>query len=223
MISQAIILAAGHGKRMRPLTEHTPKPLLDINGKTLIEMHLERLRDAGIHDIIINTGRLGQQFEDKLSDGASYGLSIRYSHEGNEPLETGGAIVNALALFDEKNFIAVNGDIWTDYDFTPLRQTPIKHCHLVLVDNPEHNPNGDFAYNNIISNSGEPKFTFSGIAAYSCAMFKPCRANTVFSLAPLLRQSIDNNQATAEFYAGKWFDIGTPQRLAELSAYLKHN
>lgn len=224
MISQAIILAAGHGKRMRPLTEHTPKPLLDINGKTLIEMHIKRLSDAGIRHIIINTGRLGQQFEEKLGDGTKYGVAIRYSHEGDDPLETGGGIVKALTLFDEKNFIAVNGDIWTDYDFSPLRQRSIKSCHLVLVNNPEHNPNGDFAFNDpIISNSGEQKLTFSGIAAYSYAMFSDIAhdENTAFSLTPLLRQTIDNDQATAELYSGKWFDIGTPERLAELNRYLQ--
>ena len=236
-VSQAIILAAGHGKRMQPLTQYTPKPLLEAGGKTLIEAHIERLSDAGISDIIINTGRLGHQFENKLGNGKRYGVNLRYAHEGDEPLETGGAIVNALPLFDDDFFIAVNGDIWTDYDFTKLTQQTKHHCHLVLVSNPEHNPQGDFAFNHgNISNTGQQRYTFSGIAVYGRALFDktghpvsrgsdlspPNKERVVFSVAPLLRQAIDKQQASAELYTGNWFDIGTPQRLAELDQWLKN-
>ncbi len=224
-VSQAIILAAGHGKRMQPLTQYTPKPLLEAGGKTLIEAHIERLSDAGISDIIINTGRLGRQFENKLGNGKRYGVNLRYAHEGDEPLETGGAIVNALPLFDDDFFIAVNGDIWTDYDFARLvcmfDQNTKHYCHLVLVNNPEHNPQGDFAFSHgSISNTGEQCYTFSGIAVYDRVLFKDS-SHTAFSVAPLLRQAIDKQQASAELYTGNWFDIGTPQRLAELDQWLK--
>lgn len=227
MISQAIILAAGDGKRMRPLTQHTPKPLLKVGTKTLIEAHIERLRNSGIRSIIINTGRLGQQFEDKLGDGKYYGVKLVYSHEGDKPLETGGGIVNALPLFDDSYFIAVNGDIWTDYDFSKLRQRTKIRCHLVLVNNPEHNPQGDFAFvDDDIKNQGKPCYTFSGIAAYARALFADAKnsapaGRAVFSLAPLLREAIDKQQASAELYTGAWFDIGTPQRLAELNHSLR--
>jgi len=223
VISRAIILAAGHGKRMRPLTEHTPKPLLSVGGKTLIETHIEQLRDGGVSHIIINTGRLGQQFENKLGNGKYYGVNLTYSHEGDEPLETGGGIVNALPLFDDEFFIAINGDIWTDYDYSLLRKRTATHCHLVLVNNPEHNPQGDFAFSkgrvsNMLSGC-TPCFTFSGIAVYARALFKGA-THTAFPLTPLLRQAVDNAQASAERYTGKWFDIGTPQRLTELDQLL---
>lgn len=205
---------------MQPLTHNTPKPLLTVGGKALIEYHIERLCAAGIHRIVINTGRLGQQFEDKLGNGERYGVNLLYSHEGNEPLETGGGIVNALPLFQNNYFIAINGDIWTDYNFAKLHQHTRQTCHLVLVDNPAHNLQGDFAFSRgELSNTGAKRYTFSGMAVYDRALFNDATA-TAFSLAPLLRQAIDKQQASAELYMGKWFDIGTPQRLAELDQTL---
>ena len=224
MISQAIILAAGHGKRMRPLTDHTPKPLLQVGGKSLIEYHIERLRDAGVHNIVINTGRMGQQFEEKLGNGARYDVNLVYSHEGDAPLETGGGIANALPLFQDEYFIAVNGDIWSDFDFSTLQYQTDKQCHLVLVNNPEHNPQGDFAFSaDSISSNGDEHYTFSGIAVYNRALFSDtAQGHAAFPLAPLLRQAINQKQASAQLYAGKWFDIGTPQRLAELDKKLRN-
>jgi len=224
LISQAIILAAGHGKRMRPLTDHTPKPLLQVGGKTLIEYHIERLRDAGVHNIVINTGRMGQQFEEKLGNGARYDVNLVYSHEGDAPLETGGGIANALPLLQNEYFIAINGDIWSDFDFSTLQYQTDKQCHLVLVNNPEHNPQGDFAFSaDSISNNGDKHYTFSGIAVYNRALFSDtAQGHTAFPLAPLLRQAVNQKQASAQLYTGKWFDIGTPQRLAELDKKLRN-
>ncbi len=218
-----MILAAGHGKRMRPLTEHTPKPLLMVGDKTLIEYHIEALANADIHNIVINTGRLGSQFEEKLGDGRQYGVSLRYSHEGDSPLETGGGICKALPLLESSEFLAVNGDIWTDYDFSTLSHKPKSLCHLILVNNPEHNPNGDFSFSdNTLSNDGEQRYTFSGIAVYQKEFFASIKEQA-FSLAPLLKQAINEQCASAEIHYGQWYDIGTPKRLEELNQKLKAN
>lgn len=221
MISHAIILAAGLGKRMRPLTDTTPKPLLKVGGKRLIEYHIEGLQRTGVRQLVINTGRMGQQFEESLGDGRRYGVVIRYSHEGDHPLETGGGIVRSLPLLGEQAFIAVNGDIWTDYDFTALMSRSPRSGHLVLVNNPDHNPKGDFAFSQgKIGNEGDPRYTFSGIAVYHKDLFDGHSA-AAFSIVPLLRQAIDQQRLTAELYGGEWFDIGTPRRLAELDQRLR--
>jgi len=211
---KAIILAAGRGERMRPLTDTTPKPLLKVNEKRLIEFHVENLVHAGFQNIVVNHAWLGEQLEHFLGDGSAYAAHIQYSAE-NEALETGGGIHHALPLLSdgETPFLVINGDIWCDY---PLQQLPHKLkglVHLVLVDNPPHNLNGDFAWHEgQIALQGEPKLTFSGIGVYHPKLFADCQAGK-FPLAPLLKTAIQNGQASAEHYQGQWMDIGTPERL----------
>lgn len=213
---RAMILAAGKGERMKPLTLTRPKALLEINGKSLIQYHVENLVQAGIHEIIINHGRMGGQIEDALGDGLKFDANIIYSPEGDSPLETGGGIFQALPLLGEEPFISVNADIYTNYQFGQLPVNPPGRAHLVLVDNPEHHPAGDFTLiNDRVGNSGKQKLTFSGIAVYRRELFKECSPGT-FPLTPILRQSIDNGQVTGEYFKGLWVDVGTPQRLDAL-------
>jgi len=217
---KALILAAGRGERMRPLTETTPKPLLRVGGQCLIEYHLQALARAGVQEIVINHSWLGQQIVDHLGDGRRYGVRIAYSAEGDPPLETAGGIIQALPLLDDAPFILVNGDIWTEYDFSSLPQTLTGKAHLVLVDNPVHHRAGDFAlHSRIVSNSGE-KLTYSGIGVYSPALFSGLSAG-VRPLAPLLRAAIDRGEISGEWYRGQWWDIGTPERLRQLDGLLQ--
>ena len=211
----ALILAAGLGSRMRPLTNHTPKPLLEIADKPLIVWHIERLRDLGFINIVINVAYLGQQIIDYLGDGSQYGVKITFSDEQNEgALETAGGIVKALPLLSD-TFLVVNGDIWTDYIFdNAFELAPNSLAHLVLVDNPTHNPNGDFFVDN-----SEEKYTFSGIGYYSTEMFKHLLYGKQ-ALAPLLFTARDMNQLTTQYHNGKWYDIGTPERLMELNSLI---
>ena len=223
---KAMILAAGRGERMRPLTDHTPKPLLKVGNKPLIVWHLERLVKAGFKEIVINHAHLGAQIEDALKDGSQWDLHIQYSPE-KVALETAGGIANALPLLTEngtKNepFLVVNGDVFTEIDFATLSLKQNMLAHLVLVDNPAQHPNGDFAIsNNLLKNDGEKKYTFSGVGVYHPDLFKEIVKGEPAKLAPLLRKAIDNNAATAQYYQGIWHDIGTPQRLAELESALK--
>ena len=223
---KAMILAAGRGERMRPLTDHTPKPLLKVGNKPLIVWHLERLAKAGFKKIVINHAHLGAQIEDALKDGSQWDLHIQYSPE-KVALETAGGIANALPLLTEngtKNepFLVVNGDIFTDIDFATLSLKQNMLAHLVLVDNPAQHPNGDFAIsNNLLKNDGEKKYTFSGVGVYHPNLFQEIEKGQPAKLAPLLRAAIAKNAATAQHYTGVWHDIGTPQRLAELDAALK--
>jgi MurNAc alpha-1-phosphate uridylyltransferase len=217
---KAIILAAGRGERMRPLTETTPKPLLRAGGHCLIEYHLFALRRAGVHDIVINHSWLGQQIVDYLGDGHRYGVSIVYSAEGEPPLETAGGVIQALPLLGSEPFILVNGDIWTDYDFTHLPRSLSATAHLVLVDNPVHHHEGDFAlHSHILKNTGD-KLTYSGIGVYSPALFAGLPTG-VRPLAPLLRAAIERGEISGEWYRGEWWDIGTPERLQQLDTYLQ--
>lgn len=219
---KAMILAAGRGERMRPLTDHTPKPLLRAGGQALIEYHIYGLVAAGFHDIVINHAHLGEQIETALGDGRRYGASIRYSAEGTA-LETGGGIFRALPLLGDEPFVVVNGDVWCDYPFTQLRRAPAGLAHLVLVGNPAHNPRGDFHLEGErVMSDGEPKLTFSGIGIYRRELFEGC-SDGAFPLAPLLRQAMAAGQVSGEYFAGHWTDVGTPQRLAELDEWLgKH-
>ena len=230
---KALIFAAGLGERMRPLTDTTPKPLLEAGGKPLIAWHLERLAAAGVTEVVVNTSWLAAQFPRALGDGNRWGLSIRYSHEGEVPLETGGGMWNALGTLGNEPFIAVNGDIWTDYDFAALPSNPRGDAHLVLVDNPAHNPGGDFGLcdTGILRNGGDGRLTYSGIGVYRASLFDDWRriigdapgADATpprFRLAPLLRAAIADAQVTGEHHRGRWTDVGTPQRLAELEASL---
>ena len=221
-----MILAAGRGERMRPLTDNLPKPLLKVAGKMLIEYHLEKLKAAQITEVVINHAWLGEKIEQALGDGSRYGLTIHYSAEV-EALETAGGIINALPLLqDERNneFIVINGDIFCDYELSNLPSSLSGLAHLLLVKNPEHHLQGDFALTNsgLLEQAGENKQTFSGIGVYHADLFKDYPKGKL-ALAPILRKAMDQQQVTGEFYQGIWHDIGTPERLSELDLYLKNN
>ena len=214
-----MILAAGRGERMRPLTDSTPKPLLQVGGQTLIEYHLQNIQRAGITEVVINHAWLGEKIEAAIGDGSRYGLKIVYSPEG-EALETGGGLLRALPLLGEAPFIAINGDIWTDYPIKQLPQEPAGLAHLVLVDNPPHNQGGDFALQGgQVLAAGEACLTFSGIGVYRPQLFHG-QQQARFPLAPLLREAMAQGVVSGEHYRGRWFDIGTPQRLQELDQSL---
>jgi MurNAc alpha-1-phosphate uridylyltransferase len=216
---RAMILAAGRGKRMRPLTDHTPKPLLAVGGKRLIEYHLEALRRAGMTDIVINHAHLGEQIETALGDGQTYGVRIQYSRE-ETALETGGGIFKALPLLGEAPFCVLNGDIWTDYPFMRLPKEPAGLAHLVLINNPDFHPQGDFVLaDTLVLRGGGRRLTFSGIGVYRPALFAQCTPG-VFPLAPLLHSAITQGSVSGEHYTGDWWDVGTPERLATLDARL---
>ena len=216
---KAMILAAGLGERMRPLTDLCPKPLLSVGGRRLIEYHLQQLSAAGYNDIVINTARLGEQFVQVLGDGERYGVRIQYSHEGDAPLETAGGIIHALSILDSEVFLVINGDIWTDYDYTHLPRSLNGLAHLVLVDNPSQHPQGDFQLTSQGQVIDKPGLTFSGIGVYARELFTPY-STQVKPLAPLLRAAMAQHAVSGEYYPGQWWDIGTPQRLQALDQYL---
>lgn len=217
-----MILAAGRGERMRPLTDHTPKPLLEAGGKRLIEYHIEALQRAGVTELVINHAHLGDQIEAALLDGARYCVRIKYSDEHGRALETGGGIFNALPLLGDAPFIVVNGDVWTDFDFSSLCLLPEKDAHLVLVNNPPQHPGGDFVLRDglVLDAQDSDRYTFSGISVLSPALFKTCQAGA-FPLAPLLRQAMAAGRVSGQLYQGHWFDIGTPKRLQALDDWLR--
>lgn len=210
---KAMILAAGRGERMRPLTDATPKPLLRIGGQTLIERHIHALSRAGVTELVVNHAHLGEQIEKALGDGGAYGVRIVYSPEPEGALETGGGIFNALPLLGEDPFLVVNADIWTDFSFEHLLTGPAGLAHLVMVDNPPHHPEGDFSLSEgLLSQRGPRMLTFSGIGVYRPELFRDCRPGA-FPLAPLLREAMDAVKVGGEHFTGNWFDIGTPERL----------
>ncbi|MBD3653846.1 N-acetylmuramate alpha-1-phosphate uridylyltransferase MurU [Kangiella sp.] len=215
---KAMILAAGRGERMRPLTDERPKPLLKVNGKALIEWHIEALKDAGIRDIIINTSWLGDLIPEYLGDGAYWGVNLTFSQE-EQALETAGGIRKALHFFEEQPFIVVNGDVWTDMDYTRIAKAPENSAHIVLVPNPEHHPEGDFCVTEggRVKSEGEPKLTFSGIGVYHPHVFKELPENEAVPLGPLLRELMAQEEVTYELHEGRWHDIGTPERLQKLN------
>jgi MurNAc alpha-1-phosphate uridylyltransferase len=228
-----MILAAGRGERMRPLTDHTPKPLLAVGGKPLIVWHIERLRAAGFTHIVINHAHLGQQIEDALGNGAELGVAIEYSREGSA-LETAGGIATALSLIESDVFPVVNGDIYCEYDFSrlaePLARLAAGHdqAHLVLVDNPPHHPHGDFVLDGSRLKSADipltphpSRFTFSGIGVYHRALFAHTTPGEKAPLAPLLRLAIDAGRVSGEHFGGRWVDVGTPERLHQLDESLR--
>lgn len=218
---KAMILAAGRGERMRPLTDGTPKPLLRAGSKCLIEYLIESLAAAGFVQLVINHAYLGKQIEQTLGSGERHGVRIRYSPEGSGGLETGGGIFQALPLLGKESFLVVNGDIWTDYPFARARQAPETLAHLILVKNPSHYPQGDFALmGDRVMAEGGSKLTFSGIGIYRPELFSGCRPGR-FPLAPLLREAIGRNQVSGEYYPGPWRDVGTPHRLQCLAQELK--
>lgn len=262
----ALIFAAGKGERMRPLTERTPKPLLEVGGKPLIVWHLEKLAALGVRDVVVNTSWLAEQFPATLGDGSRWGLRLHYSYEGAEPLETGGGMFHALPLLGDTTeanepFLAVNGDIWTDYDYARLPREPTGLAHLVMVANPDHNARGDFVFKplsprergggeghsqaqsidspatahpsvgRLVSDGEGERLTFAGIGLYRPELFTDWRAiigNAAgadetpprFKLAPLLRAAMARGQVSGELLQGAWTDVGTPERLTQLSADL---
>ncbi len=212
---KAMILAAGRGERMRPLTDHTPKPLLKVAGKPLIVHTINQLVAAGFTDLVINHAHLGQQIEDVLGDGKQFGATIHYSPE-DEALETAGGIINALPLLGSEPFLVVNGDIATGFAFAELKKIEVDLIHLVLIDNPPHHLQGDFGLNRSgwLTND-EPRYTFSGIGLYHPDLFSKAPAGKS-KLLPLLHEAIAAKKATGQYYSGFWMDIGTPERLQEL-------
>ena len=219
---KAMILAAGKGERLRPLTLHTPKPLVRAAGTPLIEFHVRALAAAGFTELVINHAWLGQQIEDYLGDGSHFGVSIVYSAEG-EPLETGGGICKALPLLGAAPFVVVNGDIWTDYDFAALRRPLAGLAHLVLVDNPAHHQGGDFRLEaGRVSDAvgGADALTYSGISVLHPHLFVGCPPGA-FKLAPLLRAAMADGQVSGEHFSGRWVDVGTLERLAEVERLLQ--
>jgi len=214
-----MILAAGRGERMLPLTKDKPKPLLMVAGKPLLQHHIEALARAGITEIVINHALMGNMIEDYFGNGQSFNVSIEYSAEGLEPLETGGGIYRALSLLGPLPFIVVNGDVWTDFDFSRLSDEPEGLAHLVLVNNPHHHPLGDFCLQaGKVRISGAEKYTFSGIGVYRQALFAESEQAS-FPLAPLLRSAMEKDLISGEIYTGEWFDIGTPERLEAINKH----
>ncbi len=213
---KAMILAAGRGERLRPLTDGTPKPLIPVGGRPLIVHLIEGLARGGLTELVINHAHLGERLVAQLGTGAALGVTIQYSPEAPGALETGGGVYQALALLGPTPFAVVNGDIWTDYPFARLPRAPSGLAHLVLVDNPPHNPTGDFALvGGHARNEGEPRLTFSGVGVYRPEFFGECRPGR-FALAPLVRTAAAHGQVTGEHYRGEWVDVGTPERLRSL-------
>ena len=220
---RAMILAAGRGERMRPLTDYLPKPLLPVAGRALIEHHLHALALAGVRTVVINYAWLGEKIEAQLGDGAQFGLQIHYSPEGNAALETAGGIRQALPWLAAEPFIVINGDVLTDFPVASLNSALAEHktAHLVLVPNPVQHPQGDFAVtqgNACVD--GAEKFTFSGIAVYQPEFFHDVPPGAQ-KLAPFLRAAMQRGEVSAEVYTGYWADIGTPQRLAEADQFIR--
>lgn len=225
---KAMILAAGLGNRMRPLTLHTPKPLLEVGGKPLIVWHIEKLQKIGVTEIVINTAWLGEKLANALGDGSQFGVKILWSHEG-EGLETAGGIINALPLLGDEPFILVNGDVWTTMDFASLLDVQLgeQQAHLVLVENPPQHLKGDFILSNGLAYTFEQEqlgeaLTYSGIAVLHPRMFVGLE-NGKRPLAPLLKQAMQQQQVSAEKLQGIWVDVGTPERLEHLDQQIKQN
>jgi MurNAc alpha-1-phosphate uridylyltransferase len=224
----ALIFAAGLGERMRPLTDRTPKPLLPVRGKPLIAWHLQKLAAIDVRYVVINTSHLAEQFPQTLGDGSQWGLRIRYAYEGGTPLETGGGMLNALPLLGPEPFIVINGDVWTDADFTMLPAEPAGLAHLLMVDNPAHHPQGDFALDGqgLLHDAGDRRLTYSGIGVYRRELLRDWQAivgqpasdgPARFKLAPLLRSAMQRGEVHGSHYRGQWTDVGSPERLAALN------
>ncbi|WP_435980309.1 N-acetylmuramate alpha-1-phosphate uridylyltransferase MurU [Psychrobacter sp. DM4] len=231
-ITQAMILAAGKGTRLRPLTLETPKPLVEVGGQPLIVWHIKALQAAGITHITINTSWLADKLMETLDDGSQFGVTLQWSVEADEPLETAGGIFQALQTGKLKDapFILVNSDVWTMYDFSQLQDYKLgndQKAHLLLIDNPEHNDSGDFAINNGLA-SEQPigdadKYTFAGISVMSPRVVDGLVSGQPAALAPLLRQAMLKFQVTADIIKDNWIDVGTPERLEQVNEYIEHH
>jgi MurNAc alpha-1-phosphate uridylyltransferase len=219
---KAMVLAAGRGERMRPITDRIPKPLVPVAGKPLIAYHLEALARAGVREVVINLAYRGSQIREALGDGSAHGVRIEYSDEGPEPIETGGGIFKALPLLGDAPFLVVNGDVWTDFDFA--RMPPLAegaHAHLVMVPNPPHVARGDFGLEgDYVVERETDRYTYSGLAVFSPEFFAGCQPGK-FPLRPLLVRAIAARRLRGHVYRGVWFDIGTPERLAALDAEVR--
>ncbi len=219
-----MILAAGLGTRMRPLTDHCPKPLLRAGGRTLIDFHLAKLAGVGITEVVVNCSWLADQLHAYFSSADCHGVRVQLSIEA-QPLETAGGVVQALPYLDSEDdapFLLINGDVWTDYDFSSLKACRPKAAHLVLIENPAHHPNGDFSLNSagLVSEvSGEPRYTFSGISVWRPSVFRKLDQGKR-ALKPLMQAAIAQDALSGELFAGRWWDIGTPQRLSALDEFL---
>jgi MurNAc alpha-1-phosphate uridylyltransferase len=233
-VTRALVFAAGKGERMRPLTNDTPKPLLHVGGKPLVEWHLEKLAAIGVREVVLNISWLAEKFEAALGNGSRWGLRLHYSHEGAEPLDTGGGMLHAKRILGDAPFICVNGDVWTDFDFARLPTRPRALAHLVLVDNPPQHAKGDFLIeaDGTLRGEGEPKYTYSGIAVYDPRILSDWRSvigavpgtelsPPRFKLAPLLFEAMKHGEIHGELHHGRWTDVGTPERLATLDDSLK--
>lgn len=213
---RAMILAAGRGERLRPRTASTPKALIEAGGTSLIERHLQQLARAGFRECVINLGHLGVQVRDRVGDGSRWNIHIRYSDESDNVLDTGGGIMRALPMLGDAAFAVINADIWTDFNLARLRNTKCDYAHLVMIDNPAHNPEGDFELDaGRVKSGADKRLTFSGIAVYHPRMFSGSPGGK-FPLAPLLTQVMESNCVTGEYFAGFWLDIGTEERLNSL-------
>lgn len=228
---KALVFAAGLGERMRPLTDRTPKPLIEAGGKPLIVWHLEKLAAIGVQDVVVNTSWLADRFPAVLGDGARWGMRLHYLYEGDTPLETGGGMLNARPLLGEAPFLLVNGDIWTDFDFARLPREPSGLAHLVMVDPPAFAPRGDFALDDAghLHRDGGHLLTYAGLGIYRPALLDDWPQHAAaqiretpsgkprFPLLPLLHAGMASACVTGERLQGRWTDVGTPQRLAELN------
>jgi len=211
-----MVLAAGRGDRMRPLTDQTPKPLLTVRGKPLIVYHLERLALSGVREVVINLAWLGASIRAALGDGSRFGISIRYSDEGSRALETGGGIFKALPWLGSEPFLVVNADVYTEFEFSSLQLAADAWGRLLLVPNPAHHPNGDFALEQgRVLTRGTPRWTYAGIGVYRAELFRGCQPGR-FALLPLLQRAIAAKRLQGELYSGLWSDVGTVERLAAL-------
>ena len=219
-----MILAAGRGERLRPLTDRLPKPLIEAGGKPLLAWHLERLAQAGFRDLVINVSHLGELIEQRFGTGAAFGVTIAWSREA-APLETAGGIAQARALLGPEPFLLVNGDLWCDYDFSRTRSLRLETrlAHLVLVPNPPHAPHGDFSlHTGAVGNQAGPRYTYTGIALLSPRLVAGVAAGEKAPLAPLLRAAASRGEISGELFQGIWRDAGTAERLAELETLLRN-
>ncbi|HEX5125981.1 MAG TPA: nucleotidyltransferase family protein [Rhodocyclaceae bacterium] len=225
---KVMILAAGRGERMRPLTDKCPKPLLRVGGKPLIAWTMERLAKAGFHDVVVNHAYLGRMIERVLDKGKPWGMHVEYSPE-EEALETAGGIAKALPLLGDAPFMVVNSDVYCDLNFESFamrgltKLTQGKHAHLAMIANPAHHPTGDFALkeNGLLSRNDEPRLTFAGIGVYRPELFAHIAGGTKAQLAPILIAAMEKSLVSGEHFKGRWVDVGTPERLKELDAALK--
>ena len=220
---KAMILAAGRGERLRPRTDRTPKSLIEAGGKPLLAWHLERLRRAGVHEVVINVSHLATEIQRRFGDGSEYGLALRWSHEP-QPLETAGGIAQARALLGAAPFLLVNADIWCDHDLSALSTLDLgaRLAHLVLIPNPAHNPAGDFSLEaGRVGNDPAPRYTYAGIAVLSPALVSGVATGEKAPLAPLLRSAASRGEVTGELFHGAWHDVGTEERLAKLLVALQ--